>query len=203
MGLVRQHTSTRETVRQRRRGRDTDGLVAALQDPDPDVRRRSALDLDGVAEAIPALLAACAEEADPAAREALVVVLAGHDDPVVAAAFAADLRAADPVRRNTAATALSAMPSAVADLVEGLLGDPDATVRVMAMSVLGGLERPEVPGWLAGVVAGDGDQNVVTAAVDAALAAGLDTRPLLATALGRFPANPYLAFLAGTGQSPP
>lgn len=198
MGLVGPEVGPWDGTGRRERERDTEGLVAALREVDPEIRRRATLDLRGQAAAIPALLDAHAGERDPAVRHALVTVLSEHDDLDVARAFAAELDAEDVAVRGAAATALESMPRAVASLIQELLDAPQARVRLMAVSLLPGVDHPDTLGWLGGVVARDDDENVVCAAVDAALAAGHSARHLLDEALTRFPANPYLGFLATT-----
>jgi HEAT repeat protein len=203
MGLVKKQEQEWDGVDRRVRDRDTASLLAALGEADPDVRRRATLDLSKDRHGIPALLAAYPRETDPAVREAMLTVLAEHDVVVVARAFADDLADDDVVVRNAAATALESMPGAVALLIDELLRDPCVRTRTMAMTVLAGLQHPDVPTWLADVVGQDNDENVVAAAVDAALAAGDETGELLEVAVRRFPDNPYLGFLAEVSARKP
>lgn len=194
MGLVKKHEQPWDGLDRRVRARDTASLLVALREPDPEVRRRATLDLRGDPDGIPALLAAYPREADPATHQAMLTVLAEHDDLVVGRAFATDLPDDDVAVRNAAATALESMPNTVALIIEDLLHDPCVRTRTMAVTVLAGLVHPDVPGWLATVVHQETDENVVAGAVDAALAAG-DAHELLETAVRRFPANPYFGFL--------
>lgn len=198
MGLVKREVRPWDGAQRRTCERDTAGLIAQLSEQNPEARRRAALDLCAQRDAIPALLAAYSTEHDPAAREAMLIALAEHDDPDVASAFTSDLRAEDPAVRNTAVTALWSMPNAVADLLDGLLDDPQERVRILSMTVLTGVEDPRVPLWLDRVVRTDPSENVVAAAVDTAIAAVGNPYDLLQIALQRFPTNPYLGCLADT-----
>lgn len=203
MGLVKKEHPKGDGADRRPRECDTSSLVVALHHQDPEVRRSATLDLRGNPDAIGPLLQAYLLETDPPTREAMLNVLADHDDPAVARAFVDDLADDDVMVRNAAATALEAMPCGVGLLIADLLGDTRVRVRIMAMTVLAGVEHPDVPVWLANVVRVDDDENVVAAAVDAALAAGDETAGLLAVAVRRFPGNPYLAFLADVSAVTP
>lgn len=198
MGLVKRQARPWDGRQRRAHERDTAGLIAQLADENPETRRRAALDLGARREAIPALLAAYSIEHYPAAREAMLIALAEHDDPEVARAFASDLRADDSAVRNAAVTALWLMPNAMAALVDRLLDDSQERVRVLTMAVLSGVEHPEVPLWLDRVARNEPSENVVAAAVDAAITSGSDPHAILEIALRRFPANPYLRCVADT-----
>ncbi|NHC46763.1 HEAT repeat domain-containing protein [Motilibacter aurantiacus] len=198
MGLVRRTAQAPAAEEQRAARRDSAGLQQQLRAGDAEQRRRAALDLEGDAAAVPALLAALQEERDVPAREALLTTLAGHDVAEVGLALSGELRSEDATRRNAAVNALQAMPLAVESLVgQGILQDEDADVRVLAVMVLSAVAHPGVPEWLRPVVAADPEPNVVAAAVDVAVTIGSGIAHELSTvATGRFPQNPYLHFLA-------
>lgn len=197
MALVRR-VSEPVTEDRRSKDRDTDGLLDQLGSDNPEERRRATLDLWGVPAAIPPLLDAWPGEPSGATREAMLTVLAGHDDPHIAGSLAARLRDDDVAVRNAAVKALQAMPEGFAAVAGDLLRDPDADVRVLAVMVLSELPHPQVPGWLTPLVHEDDDANVVAAAIDVALTLGGDLAAALApVAVRRFPDNPYLHFLAG------
>ena len=203
MGLKRRAAETPSGQERREHGRDLAGLTAQLSSPDAEERRRAALDLWGSADAVPALLSAYAVEADVSARDAMLTTLAGHDVPEVGRALALDLRAEDAVTRNTAVKALQTMPNAVAGIVEELLADADADVRVLSVMVVSAVAHPDVPLWLRPVVEADPQENVVAAAVDVAMTLGGEVGADFAeVAAARFPANPYLGFLASTAARP-
>lgn len=178
-------------------------LVEELRDPDPETRRRAALDLHGELRAAPALLAAAREEDDPAARDAALATVASFDLVEVARELAGWLGLDDAARRNAAVVALQSMPVCAAPVLEHVLADGDVRARLMAVMVITALPDPEVPRWLLRVVQTDADENVVAAAVDAGvLVEDALGHQLATTGAARFPGNPYLAFLATTAAPP-
>ncbi|WP_432563205.1 HEAT repeat domain-containing protein [Kineococcus sp. SYSU DK003] len=187
-------------VERRATGRDVDGLLAQLRSADAEDRRLAALDLAGLAEVVPHLLAAVDAEAQATVRDALLTTLAGHDEhdgPAVAAHLAGWLSTDDAARRNAAVATLQTMPNGAAAVVGDLLVTGDVRVRTLAVMVLSALAHPGVPDWLEVVVDADADENVVAAAVDAAQLLEDEVAHRLAdAAAARFPDNPYLQFLA-------
>jgi hypothetical protein len=197
VGLVRRAVEPVNVEQGDHAGQGQAVLLAQLRSPDPEERRAAAAELWGRPEAVPQLLEAWAAEADPAAREAMLTTLAGSDTPEVGRALAGELRCEDAGLRNAAVRALQDMPAAAAAVVPGLLADPVADVRVLAVMVLSAVPHPDVPRWLAAVVQQDGEANVVAAAVDVAVTVGGGLAAELAPlAAARFPGNPYLQFLA-------
>ena len=173
-------------------------LEADLLEGDSDARRGAALALWGDPSAVPLLLTALDAEADPVVRDALLTVLAGHDEPQVGGRLAQDLRSEDVAVRNSAVRALQTMPAAVEALVhDGILDDGDQDVRVLAVMVLSTVPHPEVPTWLLEIVERDAGATVVAAAVDAATTVGGELAAACAgRALARFPEDPYLLFMS-------
>ncbi|MEV0565983.1 HEAT repeat domain-containing protein [Dactylosporangium sp. NPDC050588] len=189
MGLVRRQTA--EVTRQA----DPGTLQDRLADPDPEQRRRAALDLDGHAEAVPALLARVPAETDLAVRDAVLTTLAAIDHADVAAGLVPHLSSDDAALRSAVAGALSAMPASVPALLPALLADPDHDVRIMTAMVLADLPHPGAADWLAEIVATDRHANVVAAAIDALLPmAGPQHAAVLRAAQERFPKDPFLHF---------
>ncbi|MER7006099.1 HEAT repeat domain-containing protein [Dactylosporangium sp. NPDC000555] len=174
---------------------DPQVLGRRLTDPDAEIRRRAALGLDGVAEAVPALLARVPVETDPAAREAVLTTLAALDRADVAAGLVPHLASDDAALRTAVSGALAAMPASVPALLPALLANPDHDVRIMTAMVLADLPHPGAADWLAGIVATDTHPNVVAAAVDALLPmAGPGHVEVLAAVPARFPGDPFLRF---------
>ena len=170
-------------------------LLAQLDDPDPDCRREAALGLDGVTDAVAALLARVGVETEPAVRDAVLTTLAAHDNDLVASGLAKHLSSDEAALRTAVAEALATMPRSVPALVPGLLADPDHDVRVMTAMVLADLPHPDARGWLIQMITEDDHSNVVTAALDALLpAATADDIPALEAAARRFPDDPMLGF---------
>ncbi len=183
--------------------RDPEGLLRQLCSDDAESRRRAALDLNGDPAAVPVLLAAWADEPDPAAREAMLTTLTGHDRPDIGQALAVELRRKDAGLRNAAVKALQDMPVAVSAVIEELLADPDSDVRILAVMVLSAVPHPDVPRWLRPVVEDDVAANVVAAAVDVAVTLGEENAAeFAAIGVRRFPTDPYLTFLSALTTRP-
>ena len=208
MGLVRRNAEPRtpEAVAE---APSVETLLSRLDDPDPECRREAALGLDGVAEAISALLTRVGVEPEPAVRDAVLTTLAAQDTTAVACVLAGHLASDDAGLRTAVAETMAAMPRSVPALVPGLIADPDHDVRVMTAMVLADLRHPEALSWLAAMIADDPHPNVVTAAIDAILPlAGAEHVALLEAAMRRFPDDPFLRFtvekalprLTGTSQ---
>jgi HEAT repeat protein len=203
MGLTKPGSGQLDDAREADGSPDFESLIEDLHDAHPEVRRSAVLNLRNQRKAIPALLTAYPQESAPATREALFTVLAEHDDLEVAKAFAADLGVEDAVLRNAAADALNVMPKAVSLIIRDLLAAPEPRARAMAIMVLGALAHKQVLSWVACVVEQDSDENVVAAAIEAALQAGGNAPELLAVAVDRFPDNAFLRFLADKCVSSP
>ncbi|GIF18398.1 HEAT repeat protein [Actinoplanes tereljensis] len=170
-------------------------LIRQLDDPDREARRAAALGLEGVADAVEALLDRIGVEQVPAVRDAMLTTLAVHDTDRVAAGLAVHLASDDAGLRTAAAEALATMPISVPALVPRLLEDPDPDVRVMTAIVLADLPHPESLTWLAVLIKDDPHPNVVATAIDALLPSlGPEHRELLEGAVRRFPDDPFLRF---------
>ncbi|NMO54158.1 HEAT repeat domain-containing protein [Actinoplanes sp. TBRC 11911] len=169
--------------------------VEQLDDPDPEHRRQAALGLEGVAEAVPALLDRVAAEREPQVRDAMLTTLAAVDSPAVAEALAGHLASDDAALRTAVAEALATMPVSVPAIMPGLLTDPDHRVRVMTAMILADLPHPASLMWLSDMIRDDPHPNVVAAAIDALLpSAGPQHAELLRGAARRFPDDPFLRF---------
>ncbi|MFI1989204.1 HEAT repeat domain-containing protein [Actinoplanes sp. NPDC020271] len=191
MGLVRKQAPEPEATRTL----GPDELVRQLDDPDPERRREAALDLTGVPDAIPELLARAGLETEPRARDAVLTTLAGHDTEAVAAGLAVHLASDDAGLRTAVAEALATMPRSVPALLPSLTSAPDHDVRVMTAMVLADLPDPAARDWLIRMISEDDHPNVVTAAIDAFLpAATPEHAPVLEAAARRFPDDPFLQF---------
>ncbi|WP_307834081.1 HEAT repeat domain-containing protein [Paractinoplanes lichenicola] len=191
MGLVRREQQPAEA----KAAPSVETLLRQLDDPDPDCRREAALGLDGVAEAVPHLLARVGPETASTVRDALLTTLAAHDTTEVAEALAIHLASDEADLRTSVAEALSTMPGSVPAIIPRLIDDPDHDVRVMTAMVLADLAHPGSLTWLADMIRQDPHPNVVTAAVDALLPSlGPEHTELLRDAVRRFPDDPFLRF---------
>jgi HEAT repeat protein len=172
-----------------------DTLMTQLDDPEPECRREAALSLDGVTDAVPALLQRVGVETELTVRDAVLTTLAAHDTDEVARALAGYLASDDAALRTSAAEAMATMPDSAPALMPALIADPDHDVRVMTAMVLADLPHPGSTSWLATMISEDSHPNVVTAAIDALLPmAGAEHIALLEAAMWRFPDDPFLRF---------
>jgi len=195
MGLVKRPGAAAPSEEDRRETpRDLGGLLAALEQPASEVRRRAALDLSGEPAAVAGLAARLACDPSRAVREAIVTALVETGGDPVARALAAHLRSDDAAVRAAAVEALAELP-ATAPLVPELLADPDPDVRVLCVMVLASLHDPRVPTWLLEVIERDEDANVCGCAVDVLAEVGEPgMRDALHALPARFPADPFLPF---------
>lgn len=201
MGLIRSHTGP-QPERVRPGGPAIEALLRELDDPESDRRREAALGLEGVVEAVPAMLDRVPVETDPAVRDTLLTTLAAADTGPVGVALSRHLASPDAGLRTAVAGTLAVMPVGSAAAVPGLLADPDHGVRVMAVFVLARMRPSVAMSWLIGVIRDDPHANVVTAAIDALLpVATAEHIPLLTGAMCRFPDDPFLCFVVETTVS--
>jgi HEAT repeat protein len=191
MGLVRKQQSEELTAEKP----SVETLLQQLGDPDAECRREAALGLEGVVEAVPALLTRVTVETETNVRDAVLTTLAAHDTETVAGGLAVHLASDDAALRTAVAEALATMPRSVPALMPNLLAAPDHDVRVMTAMVLADLPGPEAQVWLTRMIAEDPHPNVVTAAIDALLpSATAEHAPVLEAAVQRFPDDPFLRF---------
>ncbi|MFL9826721.1 HEAT repeat domain-containing protein [Rhodoplanes sp. SY1] len=169
--------------------------LAALDSPDAAGRRRAVRDLAGESSAVPALCGRLLKEQNLSVRTALFTALIRLQSPAVVSGLLPLLRLDDANLRNEAIDALQDMPEEVGPFIEGLLGDPDSDVRILAIQLLGTLAHPHAPGWLVDVVETDGHVNVCAAAADClAEVGGPDAIGPLRRLARRFPEEPFVAF---------
>jgi HEAT repeat protein len=181
---------------ERRYDRDHAGLIAALSDDTPSVRRWAAMDLAADADAVPELGARLPLETDRAVREAILSTLVGIGGDAVVEALVPHLSSENASLRGAVVEWLSQVP-AVTEVMPRLLADPDADVRVLAVMMLATLRDPRVPGWLIGVVSGDPDHNVCGAAIGELAEVGDETAcGAIAEAAVRFAQDPFIVFAA-------
>jgi hypothetical protein len=173
------------------------GLVAQLGDADASVRRWAARDLGSHPQAAAALCARLGVEADASVRAVLFTSAARLGGGAVAQGLLPLLRSEDAALRNGAIEVLAGLHEAVAPHVEALLHDTDADVRIFTVNLLGDLQHPRVPHWLAQVLLEDPAVNVVGAAIEVLAEVGsADTLPALDAASARFADDAYIGFAA-------
>ena len=158
-------------------------------------RRQAALDLFGVAEAVPALCRQLDREQDTSARAAILEAMVSVGDETVVATLIAMLRSDDAATRNAAIAHLQALAEPVAAHMSALLSDPDPDMRIMAIDILRLLPHPSAPDWIRQLLETETHINVVGAAVDRLAEIGTpDHLPQLAALRQKFASEPYIAF---------
>jgi len=168
----------------------------ALGDPNPAQRRRAARLLGKTDGASALLVAALACETDVSVRDVLVGCLVRNADDTAIEGLAAALRSTDAGLRNAAVEALGQLPALSIPLLSGLLHDPDADVRIMAVNALGACDA-DVARQLHEVLAEDPDENVCTAALEVLCAGGTSASLAAIDAVSaRFAQSPSLQFAA-------
>jgi HEAT repeat protein len=177
--------------------RDIEGLSAQLTDADPAVRRWAARDLALHPQAAARLCARLLDERDASVRAVLFSSAAQLGGTGAVEGLLPLLRSEDAALRNGAIEVLAALPDAVAPRIEALLCDADSDVRIFTVNLLGNLPHPQVPAWLAQVLRGETEPNVVGAALEVlAEVGGRDNLPALHATRARFADDPYIAFAA-------
>jgi HEAT repeat protein len=198
MSLKRAHApeGLRE-VKGREHPRDEAGLLAQLRTGDAEQRRWAARDLADHPACAAALGQQLLRESDSGVVQALFTALSTLANEAAAMALLPLLRSEDPVLRNGAIEALTAMPQAVGPRVAGLLQDADADVRIFTVNLLGELRHPQVGDWLMQVLQHEPEVNVVAAALEVLAEVGEPAHlAAIGAARARFAGDPFLTFAA-------
>jgi len=203
MPLVRKGGATPSPTADRRSAEER------LRNGTSDERWAAARALSGQAQAVKSLSAALAIEPDARVREAVLTSLARIDTAQSAEAILPLIRSDDADLRTGALDALRLMPRALEANLAGLLGDPDADVRLLACDLAREIPPPTATRLLCDLLVGEREVNVCAAAVDVlAECGGPEALPVLSACADRFADVPFLAFslrIAGDricGQSP-
>lgn len=147
--------------------------------------------------AVDVLAATLNGSAPRSVQNAALLALASDGSAAAVAALAACLRKPDAWLRNSAIDVLRTMPMQVASIIAELLGDADADVRILAISMLDTLPHPDIEAWLLDLLAREEDVNVCGAALDVlAGVAGQASRPALLELQQRFANVPFITFAA-------
>jgi HEAT repeat protein len=192
MGLVKKHPTGQPSANDR----PIEDAHALLRSPDPEQRRAAAVLLMDAPDAKQLLAELVAVEQNVVVREAMLTAIIGSGDVIAARTLADLLRTDDAALRNAVADTLGQMPAAAA-IIDELLADGDADVRVMTVMLLRSLQVPQVPEWLLEIVEHDTDPNVVGGALGELAEVGDATMiPVLERVPLRFPGDPFIAFSA-------
>ncbi|HDZ8846990.1 MULTISPECIES: HEAT repeat domain-containing protein [Aeromonas] len=166
MGLVKQNQQVVPTTEQRQFARDFPGLLQLLQSNDSQSRRWAARDLSAYVEAVGPLLTQLWQEPERVVRQAIFGALTMLGTSQAVDGLISCLRSEEANLRNDAIEAMKLMPAVVAPMMDSLLHDPDADVRIFAINVLESLQHPNVEQWLLDVISQDPHVNVCATALD-------------------------------------
>ena len=146
-------------------------------------------------EGVPLLAAALPREIDPRVREAIFTGLARAATAESAGAVIPYLRSDDASLRTAAGDALRAMPGATRPYVAGLLGDPDADVRLLSCELARALPEDEANRLLGDLLIRETEKNVAAAAVEVLAEIGRpEVLPALDACAERFAGDGFLLF---------
>jgi HEAT repeat protein len=130
-------------------------------------------------------------------RDALFASLADIGGPQAAEFVARSLRSEDAAIRGGAVEALKSLGDDAVDILDLLLDDGDADVRILAVEVTRVWPDATALPRLRHVLEHDPHVNACAAAVDVATEVGtIELLPALQGLRSRFPAEPFLAFAA-------
>ena len=197
MAIVKKPSAEPIDRDERKRPRDCASLAAALDDADAAARRWAARDLVECPGASDALVRRLRLETDSSVREVILTTLTRLGDDVAVDGLVLCLRSEDAALRNEAIQAMKELPDEVAQLMSGILADPDPDVRIFAVNVLESLRHPQVEAWLIGVIDADPHVNVCGTAVDLLAEVGTGaSRAALRRVRDRFADDAYIRFAA-------
>jgi HEAT repeat protein len=197
MGFIKNQKNEPVDRDERKISRDCSGLLQALASPDPTARRWAARDLLDCPESSGALVERLKQEPDGSVREVILTTLTCLRDEVAVAGLVDCLRSEEPALRNEAIEAMKELPDEVAPIMDSLLRDPDADVRIFTVNILESLRHPQVEAWLREVIERDAHVNVCATAVDLLSEVGSElSREPLQRLKARFPDQPYIQFAA-------
>lgn len=195
MGFIKKSTAIANDADAQKKASDFAGLIALLEDADPQNRRWAARDLLAYPQATAALVARLMREDDLPVRDVILTSLTRLGGDVAVAGLVHCLRSEDAQMRNEAIEAMKALPDDVAPLMGDLLADADPDVRIMGVNILESLRHPKVEDWLIQVIDHDPVINVCATAVDLLGEVGSPAaRDALLRLKQRFPDEIYIQF---------
>ncbi|MBG7621621.1 HEAT repeat domain-containing protein [Herbaspirillum sp. AP02] len=178
-------------------GRDCSTLLQELAADDASARRSAARELVHCPDASAALLQRLKVEIVLSVREVIITTLVRLGDPAAAAGLIECLRSDDAALRNEAIDAMKQLPNEVAPLMQELLADGDADIRIFAVNVLESMRHPKVEEWLTQVILADPHVNVCSAALDLLSEVGtMKSFAAIKQVKARFANDPYIQFAA-------
>jgi HEAT repeat protein len=161
--------------------------LAALNDENADTRRHAVHELAAFPEAVQPLCDRLALEQDIAVRTAILTALIKIGVPQAAECLIPYLGSENVALRNDVIVALQEMQQLALPLVEKLLENPDADIRIFAINILARIHDLQVPALLMHVIEHDTHINVWSAAIEAIAELGTpEMIPTIEASLQRF-----------------
>jgi len=195
MAFIKQAANEPPLEDRRKEGRDCPSLQEQLSNPDPAIRRWAARDIVHCSGVATLLVEHLKIEPDVSVRAVLLTSIMCTNDTVAFEHLTDCLRSEDVVLRNEVVDALKQLPEEAAPIMEKLLQDPDADVRIFAVNVLESLCNPKVEEWLIRVIENDPHLNVCATAVDLLGEVGTKAaRGALILLKVRFAHEPFIQF---------
>lgn len=202
MAFIKKQSSEAVVHEARKRPRACPDLLAGLENDNATTRRWSARDLVNCPDVAAALVDRLKREGDLSVREVILTTLTRLGDSLAVAGLIDCLRSEDVALRNEAIEAMKQLPDEVAPIMQGLLADLDADVRIFAVNILESLRHPDVESWLIDVIETDPHVNVCATAVDLLSEVGTQAAlEPLARFKARFADEPYVQFAADLALS--
>jgi hypothetical protein len=168
-----------------------------LTNESADTRRWAARDLIKCPDATGALLTQLKVEPSLSVREVILTTLIrlGGADAILG--LSEFLRSEDASLRNEVLEAMKQLPDAVATIMQDLLLDDDADVRIFSVNIMESLRHPDVEIWLMQVIHNDSHINVCATALDLLSEVGTEASLDAINQVNiRFPGEPYIQFAA-------
>jgi HEAT repeat protein len=195
MAFIKKVFSTNSVLTTDQSPRSLASLLDALNDPLPETRRWAARDLLEHPSSTTALVKRLMSEDDMTVREIIFTSLTRLGGGVAIKGLVECIRSEDARMRNEAIAAMKVLPVEVSPIMDSLLLDDDADVRIMAVNILEALRHPNVEKWLIGVIEDDLVVNVCGTAVDLLGEVGTTAAmPALIKLKNRFADEPYIQF---------
>ena len=195
MAFIKKVLSSNSALATDQSPRSFASLLDALNEPLPEARRWAARDLLRHPTSAAALVNRLMIEEDMTVREIIFTSLTRLGGVVAINGLVECIRSEDARMRNEAIAAMKVLPVEVSPIMDSLLLDDDADVRIMAVNILEALRHPNVESWLIGVIENDLVVNVCGTAVDLLGEVGTAAAmPALLKLKLRFADEPYIQF---------
>lgn len=174
---------------------DCTSLRQALHSADSNTRRRAAVDLGSCSDASSCLLERLQQEPQESVRQVIITSLTRIGSEQAMQGLISCLRSENVPLRNHAIEAIKQMPTEMTPLLELLLQDNNADVRIFTINILESRHHELVEPWLIRIINNDAHVNVVCSALDLLCEMGSQqSLPALQALQQRYPEEGYIQF---------